>query len=418
MLMFATNPRLPHLRFVGKVQNAWTPTWFLVVPLLWAAALPSSGEDSSSHAGVPGPGITYTNYRVADVPWSVHVVRVERTNSQFEVHSTHAGGGGLGLSTLSDQIKLADSSAWVPAAAVNGDFYKRDGAYAGDPRGLQIVDGELVSAPAGAACFWTDAFGQPHTTNVLSLFQITWPNGKTNSFGLNEDRTPDGIELYTRAIGSSTHTTGGREMILEQAGNLPWLPLRIGRTYQARVREIHESGDTQLAPGVVVLSIGPALMASISSVTTGTVVTISTASSPNLLGAKTAIGGGPVLVRDGKRQKIIKPAEESYEFSSMMERHPRTAIGWNRSYFFLVEVDGRQKNLSVGMTLDELSSYLVKLGCEEAMNLDGGGSATLWYNGKVQNSPCDGQERVIANSLLLVRKSLNPHNSDGGGVKP
>ena len=74
--------------------------------------------------------------------------------------------------------------------------------------------------------------------------------------------------------------------------------------------------------------------------------------------------------------------------------------------------------LSDGMTLDELSGYLVKLGCQEAMNLDGGGSATLWYNGKVQNSPCDGQERVIANSLLLVRKSLNPRNSDGGGARP
>ena len=112
-----------------------------------------------------------------------------------------------------------------------------------------------------------------------------------------------------------------------------------------------------------------------------------------------------MLVRNGKRQRITKPSAESYEFSSMMERHPRTAIGWNQGYFFLVEVDGRQKNLSVGMTLDELSAYLVKLGCEEAMNLDGGGSATLWYNGKVQNNPCDGQERPIANSLIVVRRN-------------
>ncbi|PYJ85628.1 MAG: hypothetical protein DME22_08445 [Verrucomicrobia bacterium] len=382
----------------------WMAKWFLVVRLL-AVVLPSCGQSFCAHAGVPDSGLSYTNYRVADVPWSIHVIRVERSNSQLQIHSTHAGGGALGLSTLSDQIKLLDSRQGTPVAAVNGDYYKRDGAYAGDPRGLQIVDGELVSAPAGGVCFWIDALGQPHATNVLSLFQIIWPNGATNLFGLNEERPLNSVELYTPALGLSTHTAGGRELILEQTGGSAWLPLRVGRNYKGRVREIHESGDTQLTPGIMVLSVGPELVANVSKPETGAVFTISTASTPSLLGTKTAIGGGPVLVRNGKRQRITKPSAESYEFSSMMERHPRTAIGWNQGYFFLIEVDGRQKNLSVGMTLDELSAYLVKLGCEEAMNLDGGGSATLWYNGKVQNNPCDGQERPIANSLIVVRRN-------------
>ena len=56
------------------------------------------------------------------------------------------------------------------------------------------------------------------------------------------------------------------------------------------------------------------------------------------------------------------------------------------------------------MTLDELSAYLVKLGCEEALNLDGGGSSSLWFEGAVRNNPCDGYERTIANSLVVVRK--------------
>lgn len=88
----------------------------------------------------------------------------------------------------------------------------------------------------------------------------------------------------------------------------------------------------------------------------------------------------------------------------MRERHPRTAVGWNGRCLFLVEVDGRQKNLSVGMTLDELAKLLTKLGCEEAMNFDGGGSATLWYDGQVRNSPCDRMEREIANCLVIVKK--------------
>jgi hypothetical protein len=46
----------------------------------------------------------------------------------------------------------------------------------------------------------------------------------------------------------------------------------------------------------------------------------------------------------------------------------------------------------------------VKLGCEQALNLDGGGSSSLWCGGEIRNSPCDGYERPIANCLVVVRK--------------
>jgi exopolysaccharide biosynthesis protein len=59
------------------------------------------------------------------------------------------------------------------------------------------------------------------------------------------------------------------------------------------------------------------------------------------------------------------------------------------------------------MTLQEVGNYLVKLGCREVMNLDGGGSATFWYNGRVRNSPCDRYERPIANGLVVVRRENN-----------
>jgi exopolysaccharide biosynthesis protein len=91
----------------------------------------------------------------------------------------------------------------------------------------------------------------------------------------------------------------------------------------------------------------------------------------------------------------------------MVEKHPRSALGWNKDSYFWVEVDGRQKE-SVGMTLNELAAFMVELGCEEAMNLDGGGSSTLWFEGSVRNHPCDGYERPVANSLALVRKAAAP----------
>jgi exopolysaccharide biosynthesis protein len=47
---------------------------------------------------------------------------------------------------------------------------------------------------------------------------------------------------------------------------------------------------------------------------------------------------------------------------------------------------------------------MVKLGCSDAMNLDGGGSATCWVYGQVMNSPSEGQERGMGNSLIVVQR--------------
>ena len=115
--------------------------------------------------------------------------------------------------------------------------------------------------------------------------------------------------------------------------------------------------------------------------------------------AKTAIGGGPELVRGGEPQ----PAR----VNKSNVRHPRSALGWNDKEFFFVTVDGRQPRLSDGMTLPELADFLVKIGCTEAMNLDGGGSAEVWMEGKILNSPCYGHERSTANALVLVEKEAD-----------
>src|SRR5262249_16333502 len=136
-------------------------------------------------------------------------------------------------------------------------FYLREGPCAGDPRGVQIVEGELISAPAGGASFWIDALGEPQISNTVSEFQVTWPDGKSSPINLNGRREPNEIELYTPAFGSSTRTVRGRELVLEQQGTNDWLPLRPGRTYRARVREIHEAGDSKIFPKTLVLSIGP-----------------------------------------------------------------------------------------------------------------------------------------------------------------
>lgn len=343
-----------------------------------------------------GRGLLYKNDWIRTVPWSVHVLRIDRSRPDFDLVTTLSQNQILGLGPLSEQIRTIPSERGRPLAAINGDFYvwERE-PYAGDPRGLQLLQGELVSAPDGTICFWIDPQGNPHMSNVVSQLRVTWPSGETTPLGLNEDRRPNAAVLYTPRLGTSTRTYGGREFVLERAGSGAWLPLRAGQVYAAQVREARDGGNTRLTSDIMVLSLGPSLAARSPRLAAGSLLKISTATAPDLSNVQTALGGGPQLVHEGKEQS-------SYDHRSH-QRHPRAAFGWNAKHYFFVTVDGRQPGLSMGMTLPELAAYLAKLGCDEAMNLDGGGSAELWVEGKVVNNPCYGYERSTANALVLLR---------------
>ena len=349
---------------------------------------------STNHVDKPTAGFTYTHEELSEGPWSVHVFKATRGRPGLEIDTTLGGGDTIGMAGVSEQMKTIPPELGRPLAAVNGDFFDHSRLYPGDPEGLQIIHGELVSAPYPTrVCMWVDAANNLHRTNVQSHFCVTWPNGTNTGFGLNEARPDDSVVLYTSAIGTSTRTYGGRELVLEQNGTNAWLPLRIGQTYSARVRSVREAGNTPVNKDVMVLSIGSDFFSQVQKVTTGAVVRVSTATLPDLTGAKAGIGGGPTLVQGGKAK----------EWGLFQARHPRTAVGWNKEFIYLVEVDGRQSG-SIGMSYSELANYFVKLGCDEALNLDGGGSATLWAYGNTMNTPSQGYERPSANTLVLLLK--------------
>ncbi|MBI3417014.1 MAG: phosphodiester glycosidase family protein [Verrucomicrobia bacterium] len=343
------------------------------------------------------PGLWYGNLRVRSEPWSLHVVKIDKARPDFQLTTTLGGGVALGLNPITDQIASVPAQLGHPIAAINGDFYQTENESSpGDPRGLQILRGELVSSPAPrTACFWIDAAGQPQATNVISQLKVTWPGGTLTPFGLNEERRQNGAVLFTPAFGARTETPDGRELILERDENAPWLPLRPGQIYSARVRAVREVGNNRISRDTMVLSLGPALAARLEPVKPGAVLKLSTATTPSLAGVEVAIGGGPVLLREGKIQPV--------NVNKAMDTHPRSALGWNDKFLFFVEVDGRQR-LSRGMTLPELAAFLVELGCDQAMNLDGGGSAEVWVDGKIVNNPCYGHERNTANALVLLQR--------------
>ncbi len=345
------------------------------------------------------PGVVYYRDINPRIPLAVHVVRIDRSQKDLELHTTLGGNGQIGMAVLSDHVKFIDPQLGKAVAAINGDYFYVERPFVGDPMNQQILrGGELVSGPGvDRAFFYLDAKGQPHVTNAVDAFTVTWPNGKRTPMGLNQVPDTGQAVLYTTASGPSTRVEG-IDLILARNGDAPWLPLRIGQTLSAKVRQINKGGYSKISPDSMVLSLSPRTVNLFPPLTAGMEIKISTATSPDLSGAILALGGGPSLVRGGK----ARPARE---FAGWQVRHPRTAMGWNDKYYYFVQADGRQPRYSMGMTLLELANYFVTLNCDSAINLDGGGSCTTWVGGRIVNSPSQRWERPSANALVLVRKN-------------
>jgi hypothetical protein len=390
---FARESKRPAARKTWAMGLAAVLGFGLAASLAAGAETAAAKPDSKWH----GAGFAYFCDENPSIPLAVHVVKIDRSRTDLTLQATLGGGGGFGLSTLVEQVKSIPPELGQPVAAINGDFFDDEELPTGVVLGLSIIRGELITGPGLDRAFcYLDAQGNPHLTNAVAKFGVTWPDGQVTPFRLNRALARGDAVLYTAASGASTHAEGV-ELILERNGNDPWLPLRAGQTLNAKVRSVNTRGDSPLTPSTLVLSVNPRIARKIKPTPPGSVLKISTATVPDLSGATMASGGGPSLVRAGK----ARPAGDYDEFPA---RHPRTAIGWNDKFFFLIVADGRQVRHSMGMTLPELADYCVKLGCTSALNLDGGASSTTWVNGAVVSSPSSRHLRPFGSALVLVRK--------------
>ncbi len=395
--MYVRTPLLGH-----NLLNGPRLTAFLLLAFSLPGILAASAADIPKpqyKAVLPGLDYAHVTVKGTNHPLSIHIARLDRSRKDLDVRTTLAKDTITGLSTVANQAKAMPATIGEPVVGVNGDFFViKEGPYQGDPEGLQILNGEWVSAP-GPITFWVEP-EKLRLEKVSGEPTVTWSDGRKTRVGLNQATPTNSAVLFTPRFGRTTHATNHVELVLENAGGGPWLPLHVGQSYSARVRAVNTNGNTPLTPDIAVLTMGNQATNLLASAPVGSVVKISTTLSGDLNQATTAIGGGPLLVRDGRAQQW--PSQKGTN-TYLLPRHPRTALGFNRKYLFLVEVDGRQPDLSMGMSFAELADYMKSLGCTEAMNLDGGGSSTFWLQGKVKNSPSDKHERTVANSIFIVR---------------
>lgn len=319
-------------------------------------------------------GLTLTEHRL-EGPVVLQVLAADLTASLEAVY--------LNPGTVSSTAPLSEQADRAGAvAAVNGDFF--DLAHTDAPHGVGVADGVLLHARAkgwnDTAVIGGDGRGRVETFRLSAT--ATLPDGPVAVGNLNSGNVAqDGVGAYTPVWGeadlaetvkgaSEVHAVRVRDGVVaevaDDAGG--WRPgadtVLIGR----------EAGAEALA----VLAVGDP-------------VTVDVADP----GVRTAISGNEVLLRDGETV-----APDGYS------PNPRTAVGFSAdgARMWLVTVDGRSDD-SVGMTYVELAGFLARLGADDVLSLDGGGSSTMvarlpGADGlSVRNHPSMGYERDVPNGI-------------------
>jgi exopolysaccharide biosynthesis protein len=345
-------------------------------------------------------GIEHVQFirKIKDEPVKVNLLRLDLTKVRLDV--VHALDAAIGLETTS-----SIASRHGAIAAINAGFFKMDGLYKGDAAGVLQIDNITYSESFAGRVALMISNGTNRTevfierTNVTHSIKI---GKKDYEIGANRQRGENDLVLFKPEFHRSTLTNNnGAEFIVRK---------------NKIVQVLDKKGSSQIPnDGYVISASGKKReeFLSILKLKTKIEVTISHSSpinampNPSLNQVEDIVGGVPQLIKNGKIEITWQAEKSSKDF--VETRHPRTAVAKLKdSKFLMVTVDGRQPNVSVGMNLNELAEMLLELGAADAMNLDGGGSTTMFVKDKVVNLPSDKTgERPVSDVILVFPRRKN-----------
>jgi hypothetical protein len=420
-------------RFVPLPRTALVSTFVLVVTGL-SMVVPVPGNSArAGSATLPlgdpdlvetrttetlAPGVTLTHIQRGDTPagpdqiltttrgpWRVNVLTIERATARGHLRTTY----GTDLSRTEPTTEMVRLSRAL--VGVNASYFAVGTAFPGDPVGLGLYGGRLLSNPATTAVApnETDVLIDART-NRVSYGPHTWTGTLTNRTTARVQRlefvnhapvVPAGcrsltdqtqctragdVSLFTHAFGARTPPGAGVEAVLDSVGCL--------------VRTTRTRGTTLTGLQTSVQATGSDTSSLLRALTGGCM-----ARSVRLFGA------------DGRRISLdrwVFGASGRYRLAAggqitvptgpgpFYDRNPRTVVGTTGTgRILIVTVDGRQPT-SVGTTMAETAALVGSLGLRDAVNLDGGSSTTMSVQGALVNQPSGDAEHPVGDALVYV----------------
>lgn len=340
-----------------------------------------------------GPGMIYVEIEAPRVPWTLDVLEVDLTSPFLEMETATANGQlGAGYEVVSSMAARHDAPGHRVVGAINADF----SGTGSRPASIQIQGGEMVrdettyyGNPRPAVGF--DVNNRVMMEVVQFSGQVKTPESTAAIHKVNESRGADELVLYNQFFGTSTGTDqSGTEISVWPLDD--WI---VNDTVRVEVSAVAVGqGNTPIPNGGGILSAHGTAADALNEVGAGDTLQVVINALPGQPQLQDMVAGYPYIIKNGAID--IGPRGDA------VDRHPRTAVGFSAdsTKLYLVTVDGRQST-SEGMTLAELSDFMLRLGVHTAMNLDGGGSTTMVVRNEIVNSP-SGAERPRPNALLVV----------------
>jgi hypothetical protein len=343
-------------------------------------------------------------------PWVVNVLTIDPRRAHGRLLATY----GPDLARVEPTTQLVRDAGGL--AGVNASFFTftADPTYPGDPVGLGVFDGRLLSEPTADPTSVGLLVDSHRTT--LSMGTFTWTGTVSNrrtgaelplEFLNHPPVVPAGcvaivdqttcteagdVVRFTPEFGAGTPPGAGVEVVLDRFGCV--------------VRTARTRGTTLTAGQVSVQATGRDTVALLGVTAPGCVrqsVTLSDANGrrvplrPGLYG----VNGRYRLTAGGE---IVAPAGTG----SFFDRNPRTIAGTTRhGLVVLATIDGRRVT-GVGTTIDETAAVAHALGLRDSVNLDGGGSTAMSVRGELVNTPSGSTERAVGDALVFVPSERSP----------
>ncbi len=372
------------------------------------------------------PGVYQSEWHLPG-PVVAHVVEFELADPQYTIEMGFAEKkrNYTNREVLTDLGARYDETGHEVLAAINCAFFDFDTIFL---NGVLGSNSNLIGQPNTSLreTYMLEGNGEGWCAQDLPNMNAVarFADDATMSVGvLNYMCGSNTLVLYTPDWGPRTASTvQGVEVIVENVN----YPLRPNKTVVGTITAVQTgaaSVNNLIPAGGFVLAACPGKETELlSHASVGDTVAIDMGLLPlELNNAQMLTAANGWIAKDGA------PFPGGWYMGFYNERHPRTVLAWTGTKHWFIAIDGRQPGYSAGMMFSEMADFVIdKLGADNAINLDGGGSTTLVINGALVNCvssgatpPCTGTMRPIPNALMLIKRdaeSLLPLIEDFGAA--
>lgn len=369
--------------------------------------------DTLYHAKV-GPGTTQTSLRLlgstAATQLRIYYLTIDRTNPNISFQAVVANDKMSGGATIAAQAESHSTAEKKLFCGINTDFFVTTGSAAngvtrvGAPVQTAIADGKIYLTNSSSRA-WPNFYfenGEPFIAAVSHARGEVKAGENTASLSVvNAGVWNNSCALYTPEYYGTTDNASLAGSVAERTLELVEGTLGMGKTAKYKVTsDVSTTGDLRFSDGAYAISGRGTGVDFVNGLAIGDIIEITPRA---FVGDKEIFPtdlctGNPWILENGA---VLDSEIDRGDASAL---HPRSGIGYNadKSKIVMMVIDGRY-NLSNGVHTKQLAEMMYYAGATDAINVDGGGSSTLYTSAFGERNHCsDGRPRAVSSGMFAV----------------